>query len=72
MNNIKTQMTQLTELVKDMHTNQRVNGQSKRVSDAKQPFQNTAVYSTQHIPITFSLNMASAITFKTSVTPVLC
>ena len=41
-------MTQLTELVKDMHTNQRVNGQSNRVSDAKQPFQNTAVYSTQH------------------------
>ena len=48
MDNIKTQMTQLTELVKDMYINQRVNGQSQRASDAKQPSQNTAAYSTQH------------------------
>jgi hypothetical protein len=48
MDNIKTQMTQLTELVKYMYTNLRVNSQSKRASDAKQPFQNTAAYSTQH------------------------
>ena len=41
-------MTQLTKLVKDMYTNQRENGQSKRASGTKQPFLNTAAYSTQH------------------------
>ena len=67
MDNIKTQMIQLTELVKNMYTNQRVNGQSKRDSDAKQPFQNTAAYSTQH-GVTLVLNVMALVMLRENVT----